>query len=453
MKVFKRKIYNKLKDWKSETKGTKALLIEGARRIGKSTIAEEFAKNEYRSYILIDFNLASDTVISAFNNYLNDLDTFFMIIESEYNKKLYRRESVVIFDEIQRFPKARQAVKYLVADGRFDYIETGSLISIRENVENITLPSEERKMAMYPMDFEEFAWALEEEVMADYIRKCYEKRMPLEQSLHAKAMMLFRQYMIVGGMPQSILAYIGNDRDFRRADMEKRDILEMYRSDIMKIRSSYKSGVIALFDQIPSFLSHKERRVVMNRLDKNATFPKYHDTFFWLADSMMVNQCFNCTDPNVGLSLNEDRTYVKCYMCDTGLLVSHTFSEREITDNALYRELLFGNLSINEGMFYENAISQMLVANGYKLFFYTRYNEEKHRNDIEIDFLISNNSKLKYKVYPIEVKSSDRYTTTSLERFEDRFRQRIGGSYVIHPKNLKAEGGRLFIPAYMTFCL
>lgn len=453
MKVFKRKIYNKLKDWKSETKGTKALLIEGARRIGKSTIAEEFAKNEYRSYILIDFNLASDTVISAFNNYLNDLDTFFMIIESEYNKKLYRRESVVIFDEIQRFPKARQAVKYLVADGRFDYIETGSLISIRENVENITLPSEERKMAMYPMDFEEFAWALEEEVMADYIRKCYEKRMPLEQSLHAKAMMLFRQYMIVGGMPQSILAYIGYDRDFRRADMEKRDILEMYRSDIMKIRSSYKSGVIALFDQIPSFLSHKERRVVMNRLDKNATFPKYHDTFFWLADSMMVNQCFNCSDPNVGLSLNEDRTYVKCYMCDTGLLVSHTFSEREITDNALYRELLFGNLSINEGMFYENAISQMLVANGYKLFFYTRYNEEKHRNDIEIDFLISNNSKLKYKVYPIEVKSSDRYTTTSLERFEDRFRQRIGGSYVIHPKNLKAEGGRLFIPAYMTFCL
>ena len=453
MKVFKRKIYNKLKDWKSETKGTKALLIEGARRIGKSTIAEEFAKNEYRSYILIDFNLASDTVISAFNNYLNDLDTFFMIIESEYNKKLYRRESVVIFDEIQRFPKARQAVKYLVADGRFDYIETGSLISIRENVENITLPSEERKMAMYPMDFEEFAWALEEEVMADYIRKCYEKRMPLEQSLHAKAMMLFRQYMIVGGMPQSILAYIGNDRDFRRADMEKRDILEMYRSDIMKIRSSYKSGVIALFDQIPSFLSHKERRVVMNRLDKNATFPKYHDTFFWLADSMMVNQCFNCSDPNVGLSLNEDRTYVKCYMCDTGLLVSHTFSEREITDNALYRELLFGNLSINEGMFYENAISQMLVANGYKLFFYTRYNEEKHRNDIEIDFLISNNSKLKYKVYPIEVKSSDRYTTTSLERFEDRFHQRIGGSYVIHPKNLKAEGDRLFIPAYMTFCL
>ncbi|MGM9687777.1 MAG: ATP-binding protein [Alloprevotella sp.] len=453
MKVFKRKIYDKLKNWKTETEGSKALLIEGARRIGKSTIVEEFAKNEYRSYILIDFNLASEAVISAFNNYLNDLDTFFMIIESEYNQKLYRRESVVIFDEIQRFPKARQAVKYLVADRRFDYIETGSLISIRENVNGITLPSEERRLSMYPMDFEEFAWALGDEMMVGYIRKCYERLMPLEQSLHAKAMIMFRQYMIVGGMPQSVTAYIENDRDFKRADMEKRDILEMYRSDIMKIHSAYKSGVIALFDQIPAFLSHKERRVVMKQIDKNASFPTYHDTFFWLADSMMVNQCFNCSDPNVGLSLNEDRTYVKCYMCDTGLLISHTFSENEISDNNLYRELLFGKMSVNEGMFYENAIAQMLVAGGHKLFFYTKYSEEKHRNDIEIDFLISNNSKLKYKVYPIEVKSNDRYTIKSLQRFEERFRQRIGGCYVIHPKNLKVEGNCIFIPAYMTFCL
>lgn len=453
MKVFKRKIYNRLKEWKEEAEGTKALLIEGARRIGKSTIVEEFARNEYRSYILIDFNVASDAVISAFNNYLNDLDTFFMLIESEYNQKLFRRESVIIFDEIQRFPKARQAVKYLVADGRFDYIETGSLISIKENVDGITLPSEERRLSMYPMDFEEFAWALGDDMMMRYIRKCFDTLQPLEQSVHAKAMMLFRQYMIVGGMPQSVLAYIENDRDFKKADLEKRDILEMYRSDIMKIHSAYKSGVIALFDQIPSFLSHKERRVIMSRLDKNATFPKYHDTFFWLADSMMVNQCFNCSDPNVGLSLNEDRTYIKCYMCDTGLLVSHTFSENEISDNALYRELLFGKMSVNEGMFYENVIAQMLVANGHKLFFYTRYNEEKHRSDIEIDFLISNNSKLKYKVYPIEVKSNDRYTINSLNRFDELYRQRIGGCYVIHPKNLKVEGRYIYIPAYMAFCL
>lgn len=303
------------------------------------------------------------------------------------------------------------------------------------------------------MDFEEFAWAMGEDMMISYIKKCFDFLTPLEQSMHAKAMMLFRQYMIVGGMPQSILAYIDNDRDFGKSDTEKRDILSMYRSDIMKIRSSYKPRVTALFDQIPAFLSHKERRVVMNRIDKNATFPKYHDTFFWLADSMMVNQCFNCSDPNVGLSLNEDRTYVKCYMSDTGLLISHTFSENEITDNALYRELLFGKMSVNEGMFYENAISQMLVANGHKLYFYTRYNEEKHRNDIEIDFLISNNSKLKYKVCPIEVKASDRYTTKSLTRFAEHFRQRIGGCYVIHPKNLKVEGNVTYIPAYMTFCL
>lgn len=453
MRVFKRKIYSKLLDWKKEVKGTKALLIEGARRIGKSTIVEDFAKREYRSYVIIDFNMVSNTVVSAFDNYLNDLDTFFMIIQSEYNVKLYRRESIVIFDEIQRFPKARQAVKYLVADGRFDYIETGSLISIKENVKDITLPSEERRLMMYPMDFEEFSWAMDEEMMADYIRKCFVTRTPLEQSIHAKAMLLFRQYMIVGGMPQSLLAYLSNDRDFGKSDKEKRDILAMYRSDIMKIRSSYKESVTALFDQIPAFLSRKERKVVMSRVEKGATFPKYHDTFFWLSDSMMVNQCFNCSDPNVGLLLNEDRTYVKCYMGDTGLLISHTFSENEITDNALYKELLFGKMSVNEGMFYENAIAQMLVANGHKLFFYTRYSEEKHRNDIEIDFLISNNSKLKYKVYPIEVKSSERYTTKSLTRFAEHFRQRIGGCYVIHPKNLKVEGNTTYIPAYMTFCL
>ncbi|MGN1263807.1 MAG: DUF4143 domain-containing protein, partial [Prevotella sp.] len=310
-----------------------------------------------------------------------------------------------------------------------------------------------RRLTMYPMDFEEYALAMGEGQLMEYIRSCFERQVPLEQSIHAKAMMLFRQYMIVGGMPQSILAYMENDRDFRLSDMEKRDILAMYRNDIMKIRSSYKSGVMALFDQIPSFLSHKERRVVMNRLDKNATFPKYHDTFFWLADSMMVNQCFNCSDPNVGLSLNEDRTYVKCYMCDTGLLISHTFNENEISDNALYRELLFGKLTVNEGMFYENVISQMLVANGHRLFFYTRYNSTKRRNDMEIDFLISNNSKLKYKVYPIEVKSSDRYSIHSIGHFAEHFRERVGGCYVIHPKNLKKEGNILFLPAYMTFCI
>lgn len=451
--IFKRKIYQKLLDWKLKTNGRKALLIEGARRIGKSTIAEEFGRNEYKSILKIDFNTTTESVTNAFDNYLNDLDTLFMILSAEYNVVLYQRDSLIILDEIQQCPKARQAIKYLVADGRYDYIETGSLISIKENVDGITLPSEERRISMYPMDFEEFGWAMNENALMDYIRKCFESKTPLEQGLHAKAMLLFRQYMIVGGMPKSIDTYIDSSRNFEMADMEKRDILQLYRNDIMKIKSGYRSNVLAIFDQIPAFLSKAERRVVMSKVEKGSTFPKYHDTFFWLADSMIVNQCFNCSDPNVGLSLNEDRTYVKCYMGDTGLLISHTFDENEISDGELYKELLLGKLSVNEGMFYENAVSQMLVAAGHKLFFYTRYNPEKHRNDIEIDFILSNASKLKYKIYPIEVKSKDKYSTTSLDRFDELFHQRIGNSYVIHPRNLKIEDNRIFIPAYMTFCL
>ena len=453
MILFKRKIYNKLAEWKKNAAGTKALLIEGARRIGKSTIAEEFGKNEYKSYIVIDFNKASETIKNAFKNYLNDLDTFFMILSSEYGVKLHKRESLIIFDEIQKYPKAREAVKYLVIDGRYDYIETGSLISIKENIEGITIPSEERPVNMYPMDFEEFAWAMGEEQLIEYIKKCFVERKPLEEGLHSKAMLLFRQYMIVGGMPQSVSAYIENDRDFAKADLEKRDILTLYRNDIMRIESGYRSSVLAIYDQIPAFLSKSERRVIMSRVEKGATFPKYHDTFFWLSESMIANECFNCSDPNIGLSLNEDRTYVKCYMGDTGLLISHTFDENEIADEELYKEILLGKLSLNEGMFYENTIAQMLVAGGHKLYFYTHYNEEKHRNDIEIDFIISNKSKLKYKIFPIEVKSKEKYSTTSLGRFKEKFSRRIGECYVIHPKNLKEEDNTLFLPAYMAFCL
>lgn len=451
--IFKRKIYKKLLEWKTEVRGEKALMIEGARRIGKSTIAEEFARNEYKSYILIDFNIAGDVVRSAFENHLTDLDTFFMILSAEYGVELYPRESIIIFDEVQKFPKAREAVKYLVADGRFDYIETGSLISIKENVKGITIPSEERQIKMYPMDFEEFGWAMEERMLLEYIRKCFTDRTPLDSKIHAKAMLLFRQYMIVGGMPKPLSVYIESDRNFGKVDMEKRDILNLYRKDIMKIKSGYRSNVLAIFDQIPAFLSRKERRVLLKSIDENGTFPRYHDTFFWLSDSMIVNECFNCNDPNVGLAINENRTYVKCYMGDTGLLVSLAFSENEISDTELYREILFGKLSTNEGMLYENVVAQMLVATGHKLFFYTRYNSKKHRNDIEIDFLLSNNSRLKYKIYPIEVKATDRYKTLSLDRFKDHFCERIGGSYIIHPKNLKREEGLLRIPAYMTFCL
>lgn len=451
--IFWRKIYKNLLEWKNEAKGEKALLIEGARRIGKSTIIEEFGKNEYKSYILIDFNDVSDSVLDAFHNYLNDLDTFFLILSTEYKKTLYPRESLIIFDEVQRFPKARQSIKKLVKDGRYDYIETGSLISIKENVRDITLPSEERKLRMYPLDFEEFCVALDEKPMVEYIKTCFEKKIPLQDKLHSKAMLLFRQFMIVGGMPKSVLAYKENAKSFHKADLEKRDILELYRNDIMKIDGKYRSKVLALFDQIPSFLSKHEKRVILSAVEKKSTFEQFHDTFFWLSDSMIANECFNCGDPNIGLSLNEDRSYVKCYMGDTGLLISHTFDENVIEKEELYRMLLLGRLSINEGMFFENAVAQEFVSKGHKLYFYTHYNEEKHRNDIEIDFLLSNKSKTRYRISPVEVKSGNSYSITSLERFIEKYDDRIDVAYVIHPKNFKMTEKIMYLPSYMIMCI
>ena len=278
--MFERKIYNKMLNWKQNSAGEKALLIEGARRIGKSTIAEEFGKREYKSYILVDFNDVSKVVIDSFEKYLNDLDTFFLILSTEYQTTLYPRESLIIFDEIQQYPKARQSIKKLVKDGRYDYIETGSLISIRENVKEITIPSEERQIKMYPMDFEEFCCALGERQMTEYIKKCFEDKKPLEDDLHHKAMMLFKQYILVGGMPKVVEKYIVNNRNFAAADMEKRDILSLYRSDINKIDRKYRSRVLSIFDQIPGFLSQHEKRVRLSSIEENSTFPMYEDTFF-----------------------------------------------------------------------------------------------------------------------------------------------------------------------------
>lgn len=448
---LKRKVYQKLLQWKNESNGAKALLIEGARRIGKSTIAERFAEKEYKSYILVDFNFAAKNVRDNFEN-LNRLDIFFQNLSLEYNTKLYERESLIIFDEIQKFPRAREAIKYLVADGRYDFIETGSLISIRENVQDITIPSEERKLKMYPVDFEEFAAALGEELLLEHIRKCYENGVALDQRTHANAMRIFREYMLVGGMPQSVVAYIENGRDFYAADVEKRDILELYRDDIKKASRRYNSKVSALFENIPAYLSTHEKKVVLSQIDKGATFDQYDDPLFWLGDSMICNLCYKCNDPNVGFALNKNDAAVKCYMGDTGLLVSLAFSENEIANRQLYKSVMNGKLSLNEGMLYENAIAQMLVAKGKKLFFYTRYSGEKHRNDMEIDFLTSNESKTNFRVIPIEVKSSKNYTTTSLGKFREIYGKRILRSYIIHPKGYAADGEIVKVPPYMFFC-
>ena len=451
--VLKRKIYSKLLEWKEEASGSKAILIEGARRIGKSTVCEEFAKKEYDNYILIDFAKKDKEVEQYFASYLNDLDTFFMMLQAHFGKKLKRRDAVIIFDEVQMYPQARAAIKYLVADGRYDYMETGSLISIKENVKDIVIPSEERHLNMYPLDFEEFAWALGEDILLECIKNCFDKKVPMDRGLHNKAMLLFKQYMLVGGMPKPVLLFADNHKDFSAADKEKRDILKLYREDIMKINAQYRSKVLAIFDQIPGLLSQHEKRVIFKKIQEGSYAEQYEETFFWLADSMISNECFLCNDPNIGLSINEVRTYVKCYMGDTGLLVSHAFDENELLEDEVYKQILSGRLSMNEGMLYENVIAQMLTANGHKLYFYTHYNDEKHRNDIEIDFLLSNNSKLKYKIYPVEVKSGAKYTTTSLTKFKEKFRNRIGECYIIHPRNLIVKDGIVCIPPYMAMLL
>lgn len=447
---IKRKIYQNLCEWKKSANGTKALMIEGARRIGKSTVAEEFGKKEYKSYILIDFNKASKKVKNLFDE-LTNLDVFFQSLSLEYNTRLYKRESLIIFDEIQKFPKAREAIKYLVADGRYDYLETGSLISIRENVESITIPSEERKIRMYPLSFEEFADYFDEGILLEYIVECFEKREPLERSMHNKAMRLFKEYILVGGMPQAVLAYKNGGRDFAAADTEKRDILALYRDDIKKAARRYNSKVSAIFENIPAYLSTHEKKIVLSEIDSGATFDKYDEPLFWLDDSMICNLCYKCNDPNVGFALNKNESAVKCYLGDTGLLVSLAFSENELAENNLYKQIMDGKLSINQGMIYENAIAQMITEKGKKLYFYTRYNENKHRNDIEIDFMLSNDSKTKFRIMPIEVKSAKNYSTVSLNEFCKVYHQRISESYVVHPKTLSVVDGIIKIPPYMFF--
>lgn len=341
----------------------------------------------------------------------------------------------------------------MVKDGRYDIIETGSLISIKENVSNILVPSEEHAISMYPMDFEEFLWACGEQPLAAYIKECFAKKQALEEPIHRKAMLLFKQYMIVGGMPQSVAAYLDNDLSFQAADARKRDILALYRSDIGKADAAYRTKVLAIFNQIPGFLSKHEKTVVFNKSGSPKGASGMTEAFFWLQDSMMANLRLMSRDPNIGLALNADEAKVKCYMGDTGLLISQTFTEEEIKEGETYKKLMNDRLSINQGMFYENLVAQMLTCAGHPLYFYAHYNPAMHRNDIEIDFLLSAGILSQYRLHPIEVKSSKNYTTTSLHAFREYFFRRVSHSYVIHPKNLKEEDGITYLPVYMTYLL
>lgn len=448
IEMLKRKIYDQLLAWKQNSNGKTALLIDGARRVGKSYIADLFARQEYRSHIIIDFGNAPKDILDLFLNESSDLDLFFAKLSAYYSTTLYKRESLIVFDEVQQFPRARQLVKYLVADGRYDYLETGSLIRLKKNTENIIIPSEEEHMELFPLDFEEFLWAMGDEATVPLIQKCFETRKPLGQALHRKIMNDFRQYMLVGGMPQSVLAYV-DGKNFAASDEAKRRILRLYRDDVSKFAPGYEEKVYAVFDGIPGQLSKKEKKYKLSSISKNARFRAYEDSFIWLNEAMVVNACFNATDPNVGLALSADNATQKCYMADTGLLVTQTFMDRSFTDNELYRAILFDKLDINEGMIMENIVAQMLRRNGHKLYFYSRSDNEHRENHMEIDFLITEGK----KIAPIEVKSGNYRSHVSLDKFRKKYPRNIGTSYILYPKDVMEKDGIWHLPLYMTMFL
>ncbi len=445
---MRRKIYNDLLRWKNEENGSVALLIEGARRVGKSYIVEEFARNEYRSYILVDFAHISNTMKAVFDGYLNETSTFLMYLQNVAGVELYERESLIIFDEVQKYPMARQAIKHLVADGRYDYIETGSLVSINENTEDILLPSEERPVSMYPMDFEEFLWALGDEMTWPFVKDCFEHRRALGP-MHRKVMTLFRQYLIVGGMPQAVAKFIETG-NFQKVDIVKRDILSLYRKSIDKHVKRYTEKVKAIWDQIPGELQKHEKKFKLSSINEKARFRSYESSFMWLNDARLVNMCYNVTEPQVGMKLRRDDMSFKCYMADTGLLISHSFDEKAIQGEELYQKLILDKLEINEGMLIENIVAQMFAASGHSLYFYSKDSDET-ADRMEVDFLIEKPTLTNaHNICPVEVKSGKNYTTSSLKKFQAKFPGQIYVPYIIHTRDYKEENGYVYLPIYMT---
>lgn len=437
--VFKRKIYDKMLKWKAESNGSSALLIEGARRIGKSTIVEQFAKNEYKSYIIIDFNQASNQTFELFDD-LTDLDFIFLILQQSYHTTLYNRESVIVFDEIQQCPKARQAIKYLVKDGRYDYIETGSLISINKNTANITIPSEEDSIAMFPMDYEEFCWALGDTTTIPLLNQLWNLKKPLGSG-HRSAMRDLRLYILIGGMPQAVNEYL-NTNNFEKVDTVKRKIINLYATDFRKIDSSGKLS--RLFLSIPSQLSRNINRFNMRSVAGKLNENRYEDFQTILEDSKTVLFSHHCLDPNVGMETTSDYNSFKLYLCDTGLFVTLCFWDKVFTENIIYEKLLLDKLPSNLGYVYENLVAQMLVCSGNKLFYYTFPSDEKHR--YEIDFILSRGA----KIIPLEVKSSGYKTHKSLDVFCEKYSSRISDSYLIYTKDYNKDQAISLLPFYFV---
>lgn len=444
-----RKLYQELLKWKNEEQGRVAIMIEGARRVGKSWLAEEFAKKEYRSYILVDFTRLSPALSTVFNDYLYDLDTFFMYLQSLTGITLYERRSLIIFDEVQLYPKVREAIKHLVADGRYDYIETGSLVSIKKNTKGILIPSEERRIKMNPMDFEEFLWALGDTTTMPFIKMSFHKMKPLGL-MHKEVMNLFRQYLIVGGMPQAVKEFV-ETKNLMRVDTVKRDILMLYRSDIQNYADSLEAKVTNIWDTLPGQLQKHEKKFKLSDLDDKARYRSYETAFFWLKEADVVNICYSASEPSIGLEMKNDSMALKLYMADTGLLISHAFSEKLIMGEELYQKLLLDKLEVNKGMLVENIVAQMLVAAGHKLFFFSNYSKTSSADTFEIDFLIAKDViSSRHNISPIEVKSSTNYRLTSLQKFINKYGQQLSTPYVLHSNDLKVENDVTYLPLYMT---
>lgn len=439
--MFRRKIYDKLLEWKTESDGRTALLIEGARRVGKSTVVEEFAKNEYESYILIDFSRASKAVKELFED-ISDLDYLFLQLQLQYKVDLHERRSLIIFDEVQQCPLARQAIKALVADHRYDYVETGSLISIKRNVKDILIPSEERKISMYPMDHEEFLWAVGDTTTIPLLKKVFDSGKPVGVQIHRKLMRDFRLYMLVGGMPQAVNEYIETN-NFRKVDQIKRDILNLYEDDFKKIDPTGKLS--SLFDAIPAQLNKNASRYQVSSVLNGERAENILESIAELKDSKTVLVSYHTNDPNAGMSNNKDPGKFKLFLSDTGLFTTLMFKDRDFTENIIYEKLLNDKLSANLGYLYENAVAQILTANGDALFYHTFMNESTRRN-YEIDFILAR----KNKVCPIEVKSSGYKTHASLDAFSRKFSDRILDKYLIYTKDFAKDEDIFCLPTYLV---
>lgn len=439
--MFKRKIYDELLSWKAESDGSTALLIEGARRVGKSTVVEEFARNEYESYILIDFAIAPREIRALFED-LSDLNYIFLRLQLQYGVDLQKRRSLIIFDEVQLCPRARQAIKVLVKDGRYDYIETGSLISIKKNVKDILIPSEERKLSMHPMDFEEFLWATGDENTIPLLKHVFETQKPVGNGVHRKLMRNFRLYMLVGGMPQAVAAYLDTN-NIRKVDLVKRDILHLYEDDFHKIDETGRLSL--LFDAIPRQLSKNASRYQVSSVLQGARAEMILDLIAEIKDSKTVTIAYHVTDPNVGLSGSIDLCRFKLFLADTGLFTTLMFQDRDFTENIIFEKLLSDKLPANLGYLYENVVAQMLTAGGNDLYYHTFLNQST-RHNYEVDFLLAKRN----KICPLEVKSSGYKVHASLDAFCEKFSERIGEKYLLYTKDFQKDQDIFCMPVYMT---